>query len=73
LNLPKTKNQNGCVLSPSISVKLLGVMLNRHCTFSPHIDAIVKKAHDTIGLMVINFFKSAKRTVEAGFNYLNSF
>jgi len=48
-------------------------MLNRHCTFGPHIDAIVKKAHGTIGLLVINFFKSAARTVEAGFNYPSSF
>jgi len=44
-------NIDGCVLSLSISVKLLGVTLDRHFTFGLHIDAVVKKAHGIIGLL----------------------
>ena len=35
------------------TVKLLGVTLNKHLTFKPHIDLITKKSHGLIGVLSI--------------------
>ena len=40
---------DGCTIKPSDSVKLLGVILDKHFTFGPHIDATVKKANGVLG------------------------
>jgi Reverse transcriptase (RNA-dependent DNA polymerase) len=42
---------DNCPITPSDSVKLLGVTLDRHFTFGKHIDSMVKKCNGTIGML----------------------
>lgn len=41
----------GCKISPTHSVKLLGVTLDRFLNFGEHIDNVVKKCHGLIGVL----------------------
>jgi len=40
---------DNCVIKPASSVKLLGVILDKHLTFGEHIDSTVKKCHGILG------------------------
>ena len=40
---------DNCVIKPASSVKLLGVILDKHFTFGEHIDSTVKKCHGILG------------------------
>ncbi len=40
---------DGCSLKPLQTAKLLGVTLDAHLTFGPHIDTAVRKAHGLLG------------------------
>ena len=40
---------DNCVIEPASSVKLLGVILDKHLTFGEHIDSTVKKCHGILG------------------------
>ena len=39
------------VISPSPTVKLLGVTLDQHLTMGPHIETVVKKCHGLLGML----------------------
>src|SRR6266516_1458908 len=38
-------------ISPSSTVKLLGVTLDQHLTMGPHIESVVKKCHGLLGML----------------------
>jgi len=42
---------DACKITPTHSVKLLGVTLDRYLTFDEHIDNVVKKCHGLIGAL----------------------
>ncbi len=42
---------DGCSIKPSLSVKLLGVTLDHHLSFSDHINNVTKKCHGIIGVL----------------------
>ena len=42
---------DGCSIKPEPAVKLLGMTIDQHLTFSPHIDRIVKKSHGLLAML----------------------
>ncbi len=42
---------DGAIITPSPTVKLLGVILDQHFTMGSHIEAIVKKCHALLGVL----------------------
>ena len=42
---------NNCTVQPQKTVKLLGVTLDQHFTFGPHIDNVVNKCHGLLGTL----------------------
>jgi len=42
---------DACEIKPSDTVKLLGVTIDKHLTFGPHIDDVVKKCYGLLGVL----------------------
>jgi len=42
---------DNCSVQPQKTVKLLGVTLDQHLTFGPHIDTVVNKCHGLLGTL----------------------
>ena len=42
---------DGCPVTPSLTVKLLGVILDHHFTMGQHIEEVVKKCHGLLGML----------------------
>lgn len=40
-----------CIIKPESTVKLLGCTLDRHLTFGPHIDGVVRKCQAALGML----------------------
>jgi len=46
-----TMTLDGVAISPSSTVKLLGVTLDQHFTMGPHIETVIKKCHGLLGML----------------------